>query len=301
MDGEPLLPLHLQYLALRNQRPRSIRERRLAVMRTNRKLGGPVAEATREDLQRWQLGISHLTPAGQHNEIVHTVQYLRWAVDMGHRVDDPTRAIVRPRNVHRQLPRPMSDADIGLALMTAGYPERAWIALMAFCGLRCIEVAGMRRDWILDNQSPPLISVIGKGGKQRTIPLPDRVLAELLDAEIPRRGYCWSRLDGQPGPPSATRVSERVNRHLHEHGIAGTAHALRHRFGTSLWRATHDALLVARVMGHASVDTTKGYVLISPDEAVAPIQQISILEEGCSEDPTIHTVAGAVRPDERTQ
>lgn len=300
MDGEPLLPLHLRYLQMRNQRPRSIRERRLAIMRTNRRIGGPVAEATREALERWQLGLAHLTPAGQHNEIVHTTQYLRWAVDMGHRIDDPSRVIVRPRNVHRQLPRPMADADIGVALMTAPYPERAWIALMAFCGLRCVEVANMRRDWILDNQTPPLLSVIGKGGRQRTIPLPDRVLAELLDAEIPARGWLWSRMDGQAGPPSATRVSERVNRHLHDHGISATAHALRHRFGTSLWRATHDALLVARVMGHASVDTTKGYVLISPDEAVAPIQQISVLEGGSDEDPGLRAVARPVRPDERS-
>lgn len=284
MTGEPLLPMHLQHLTMRNQRPRSIRERRLAIMRTNRKLGHAVADATRGELQAWQLGIAHLTPAGQHNEIVHTVQYLRWTLDTGYRTDDPTRVIVRPRNVHQQLPRPMSDADIGVALLTAGYPERAWIALMAFCGLRCVEVAGMRRDWIRDGQTPPLLSVIGKGGKQRAIPLPDRVLAELLEAGLPSRGWCWARLDGRPGPPTATRVSERVNRHLHEHGIAGTAHALRHRFGTSLYRATHDPLLVARVMGHASVDTTKGYVLISPDEAVAPIQRISVLDDSTRED-----------------
>jgi site-specific recombinase XerD len=279
MDAEPLLPPHLDYLMLRNQRPRSIRERRLAVMRTNRRLGKPVADVTRDDLKTWQQTISGLTPAGQHNEIVHTIQYLRWVIDIGHREDDPTRVIIRPRNVHRSLPRPMSDTDISVALLTAPHPERAWIALMAFCGLRCMEVADMRRDWILDNQTPPLLAISGKGGKQRTIPLPDRVYAELLDAAIPVRGWCWTRMDGQPGPPSATRVSERLNRHLHQHGIPGTAHALRHRFGTALWRETRDALLVARVMGHASVDTTKMYVLISPTDAVSPLEAISRLQE----------------------
>ena len=278
MDPEPLLPPHLDYLTMRNQRPRSIRERRLAVMRTNRRLGKPVADVTRGELEAWQRGLAGLTPAGQHNEIVHTSQYLRWVIDVGHRDDDPTRVIVRPRHVHLQLPRPMSDADIGVALLTAGHPERAWIALMAFCGLRCVEVAGMRRDWIRDNETPALLLVTGKGGKQRTIPLPDRVLSELLAAGMPPRGYLWARMDGQPGPPSASRVSERVNRHLHDHGIVDTAHALRHRFGTQLWRATRDALLVARVMGHESVDTTKGYVLITPDEAVSPIQAISQLD-----------------------
>ncbi len=273
-----MLPAHLAFLTMRNQRPRSIRERRLAVMRTNRRLGIAVADATRDDLRAWQASIMHLTPAGQHNEIVHTTQYLRWVIDAGHRDDDPTRVIVRPRNVHQALPRPLSDADIGLALITASYPERAWIALAAFCGLRCMEIAQLARADIRDEQTPAMLDITGKGGKRRIIPLPDRVLSELLEAGLPTRGYCWSRKDGQPGPPSAVRVSERINRHLHEQGITGTAHALRHRFGTMLWRETHDALLVARVMGHSSVDTTKLYVLISPTEAVAPIEMISHLE-----------------------
>ena len=280
MDAEPLLPQHLNFLQLRNQRPRSIRERRLAVMRTNRRMNGPVAAATKEDLQRWQGTLGHLAPRSRKNEIVHTTQYLRWVIDAGYRDDDPTRSIVRPRALWESLPRPMSDADIGIALLTAPYPERAWIALMAFCGLRCVEVAEMRRDWIRDDKIPALLIVVGKGGKQRTIPLPDRVHEELLAAGLPGRGYVWARMDGHPGAPSAGRVSERVNRHLHTHGITGTAHAMRHRFGTELWRATHDALLVARVMGHSSVDTTKGYVLISPDDAVASIEAISQLERG---------------------
>jgi site-specific recombinase XerD len=141
MDAEPLLPAHLDYLTMRNQRPRSIRERRLAVMRTNRALGRAVADATRDELRAWQQTLMRLTPAGQHNEIVHTVQYLHWVTDSGHRDDDPTRVIVRPRNVHQQLPRPMRSEDIALALLTAPYPERAWIAEAAFCGLRCMEIA----------------------------------------------------------------------------------------------------------------------------------------------------------------
>ena len=277
MDPEPLLPPHLDYLAMRNQRPRSIRERRLAVMRTNRQLGKPVADASRDDLRAWQQGLMRLTPAGQHNEIVHTIQYLHWVIDAGHRLDDPTRVIVRPRNVHQQLPRPMRNEDISLALITAPYPERAWIAEAAFCGLRCGEIAIQSRVDIRDHQTPAMLDVIGKGGKLRTIPLPDRVLYELTEAGIPARGYCWTRMDGQPGPPSATRVSERINRHLHEQGITGTAHALRHRFGTALYAETHDPLLVARVMGHASIDTTKGYVLINPFDAVAPVEVISRL------------------------
>jgi integrase/recombinase XerC len=277
MHEEPLLPLHLEYLQMRNHRPRSIRERRLAVMRTRRRLVGPLSEATVETLKTWQHTIAHLTPAGQHNEIVHTVQYLKWVIKDGYRADDPTNVIVRPRNVGQQLPRPMSDADIGRALLAAEHPVRAWIALAAFCGLRCMEIASLTRTNVRDNQVPAVLDITGKGGKNRIVPLPARVLAELYAAGMPNRGYLWARMDGGAGPPTAGRVSERINKHLHAQGIPDTAHALRHRFGTILYRATHDPFLVARVMGHASTDTTKGYVLVDPFDAAPHIEQISRL------------------------
>lgn len=277
MTAEPLLPLHLEYLQLRNQRERSIRERRLAVMRTNRRLGKPLALATEEELQSWQRGIMHLTPAGMHNEVVHTGQYLKWAYENGHRSDDPRRVIVKPRNVHQSNPHPMSDGDVGLALLTAPYPERAWIALGAFCGLRCVEIASLANGDLRLSQRPMMLSVVGKGGKHRMIPLPQRVIDEITAAGAAPRGYLWSRMDGQPGPPSAMRVSERINSHLHAQGIVGTAHALRHRFGTMLYRETRDIALVADIMGHTSTDTTRMYVLANPVDAASPIAAISRL------------------------
>jgi integrase len=73
------------------------------------------------------------------------------------------------------------------------------------------------------------------------------------------------------------RVSERINDHLREVGVAGAAHQLRHRFGTKLYEATRDPFLVATFMGHASIDTTKGYVRISPHAAALPVEQVSRL------------------------
>lgn len=248
------------------------------MLRTNRRLGKPVAEATKDDLRAWQATISHLTPAGQHNEIVHTVRYLKWVLESEHRADDPTIVIIRPRNVHKSMPRPMSDADVGRALLEAPYPERAWIALGAFCGLRCMEIAKLSRTEIRDNLTPPCLEIEGKGGKSRVVPLPAPVLDELRAAGMPGRGYLWERMDGNPGPPSAMRVSERINGVLHELGVNGTAHALRHRFGTMLYRQTRDIALVADIMGHTSTDTTRLYVKAnSAFDAAAAVEAISTL------------------------
>lgn len=88
------------------------------------------------------------------------------------------------------------------------------------------------------------------------MPLPVAVLAQLEDFGMPRRGHLFTRMDGQPGPPSPMRVSERINDHLRDCDVIGTAHQLRHRFGTKLYEATRDPFLVAQVMGHASTLTT---------------------------------------------
>lgn len=248
-------------------------------MRTNRLMGRDVAFATKDDLRAWQAlpQITALTPAGMHCVLVHTAQFIKWTVANEHRLDDPTNVLVRPRNVHTSIPRPMSDADVGLALLSAEQPVRAWIALEAFCGLRCMEVAKLARTDVRDNQSPAVLDILGKGGKRRVVPLPARVLDELHAAGMPSRGYLWGRMDGQPGQPSATRVSERINKHLHAQGITGTAHALRHRYGTMLYRQTRDIALVASVMGHSSTDTTRMYVLVDPFDAAPHIEAISRL------------------------
>lgn len=56
--------------------------------------------------------------------------------------------------------------------------------------------------------------------------------------------------------------SERIMLRL---GDGWTAHSLRHRYATATWQATHDLLLVSKLLGHASVETTQVYVAM-PDE-----------------------------------
>jgi len=279
MVTEPLLADHLAYLGLRNLRPRSIDQRRDAVLRTARALGHPVATVDRAELEAWQLQLAQrITVGGVKSEIVHVSQYLRWLITYGHRPDDPSVFLIRPRLPVR-LPRPLSDTDIARAMAGADPEMRAWIALAAFCGLRCIEIAGMTREDVIDFDTP-FLRVVGKGGKERIVPLPVAVLAELHAAGMPNRGPMWSRIDGGSGTVTPNRVSQRINDYLHDAGIPGTAHQLRHRFGTKLYNATKDLMLVATAMGHSSTETTKGYVLISPHAASAGIEQISSLTSG---------------------
>src|SRR5690242_10648651 len=108
-DVEPLLPAHLAHLAQQNQSARSITERRYTVLRAARDLGHPLVDVTRDELQEWRGSIQYLAPASQHNALVHVTMYLRWTVLAGHRAEDPTAVLVRPRNFRQRLPRPLSE------------------------------------------------------------------------------------------------------------------------------------------------------------------------------------------------
>lgn len=278
LEVEPHLCDHLTDLRKENQRPRSIRERRLAVLRVARCLGHPLAEATREELAAWQSDrLEKLKPAGMHNEVVHVSRYLGWLHDTDRLGgDNPARALIRPKKVNQRLPHPMPDADISRALHSAVQPVHVWIALAAFCGLRCMEIGPLSREDIIDGVSTYL-RIIGKGDKERIVPLPESLRAELASGPFNATGHLFSRMDGKGGPPSAMRVSERINDHLHAHGVALTAHALRHRFGTKLYEVTRDPFYVAEVMGHASTDTTRGYVQLVTDKGSAYAEQIANL------------------------
>ena len=274
-NDEPLLDAHLVDLALQNQRPRSIRERRFAVLRATRAIGHPLVSVTSEELATWQrTTLAGLTPGGMHNETVHVRQYLRWLAANGHRAEDPSAVLIRPK-MRERLPRPLGDEEISRAMTAAEHPVRAWIALAAFCGLRCMEIATLTREDVVDSVTVPFLRVSGKGGKDRVVPLPASALAELRAAGLPARGPLFDRMDRRAGPPSAMRVSERINDHLRAVGVVGTAHQCRHRFGTKLYEQTRDLMLVATVMGHSSTETTMGYVKISPHTAASSIEAIS--------------------------
>jgi integrase len=147
-----------------------------------------------------------------------------------------------------------------------------------------MEIAHLRAEDISRLPSAKL-RIHGKGGKWRLVDLPFGLLGE-LERDFPPVGYLFERMDGRSGPPTAMRVSERINTFLHKDcGIEEyTAHDLRHRFGTRLYGETRDLLLVAELMGHASIETTRGYVqLVGSDRAAAAVQAISVLDGGLGE------------------
>jgi integrase/recombinase XerC len=161
----------------------------------------------------------------------------------------------------------------------AGAPLRIrpWLVLAGWCGLRACEIAGLRRENVLDTARPPVLLIAAgatKGNRERIVPVSGFVLGELQAAGLPRSGWVFPRADGHAGPNRPHNVSHLCNDYLHDRGYPETLHQLRHRFGTMMYRGTRDLRLVQDMIGHASPSTTAGYAMFDNEPAAAAAEAL---------------------------
>jgi site-specific recombinase XerD len=171
----------------------------------------------------------------------------------------------------RRLPRGLDRAETAALLGSFRTDrDRAIAGLMLFCGLRSAEVLGLA---VADVDIPRgWIRVMGKGGKERRVPL-DPDVAGLIQAYLlAGRPETSSRAlfvvakgphRGQPLSPAGLRTIFRY--HRGRAGVpAGHPHALRHSFGTALAEAGVDLAVLQALMGHDHVDSSAAYIHLAP-------------------------------------
>lgn len=195
--------------------------------------------------------------------------YYRWALRHRAADHDPTIEIVRPR-LRRTLPRPVSDDELVRALDSAWPEMRAWLTLAAFAGLRCAEIAGVDRTDVLDDDR--LLRVLGKGHKERIVPMHPLVVDALAPFTAQRRGHIFTHPNGGPWTPK--RLSRTGAVYLSDIGIDATMHQFRHWFGTNTYARCKDIRVVQELMGHSSPTTTAIYTAFSRADAAAAVHAL---------------------------
>jgi integrase/recombinase XerC len=154
-------------------------------------------------------------------------------------------------------------------------PRDRVLALLPFyAGLRIGEAVALDvADVSLSARKGFVVVRSGKGGRYREIPLHPE-LREQLAIWINDERPSWPASDANPalllnargGRLGVRGASDVLTRLAEDAGIDAedfTSHVLRHTFGTTLVRGGHDLVLVAELMGHRRLETTRGYSLPS--------------------------------------
>jgi integrase len=159
------------------------------------------------------------------------------------------------------MPRPTPEHHFFEALRQAPEREGLMLRLAGYCGLRRGEISRVRREHVEEDLLGHELRVIGKGGHQRMVPLPDDLAADLLACPP---GWIFPSPQ-RPGPLTAAHVGVLVSRLLPE---GWTCHTLRHRCGTVAYgEGGKDLRAVQELLGHAKPETTARYTQI-PSSAV---------------------------------
>jgi integrase/recombinase XerD len=202
--------------------------------------------------------------------------FLRFLALRGVLPDDPARRI-RIRRPPARLPRALGTAEIGTLLAQPadaerrGLRDRALLELLYACGLRVSEAIGLRGAQV--DLSAGFVTVLGKGGKERVVPLgrPARAALEAyLTQARPRllRGRASPFVFLGPGGRPLTRqaVWKLVRRRALAAGLGRrvSPHTLRHTFATHLLSGGADLRIVQTLLGHADIGTTQIYTHVAP-------------------------------------
>jgi site-specific recombinase XerD len=270
----PLLDGFRRAQERRNLSDRTITHR----ARTLRQLARTVAprsvlDLDREDLEQW-LDDCKLGPRSRYLYLSTLTAFYAWCVDAGHTPENPAERIARPK-LPVLVPRPAPADGVVDAYIAGDDRMKAWLALGAYMGLRCKEIAGLRaEDLLLDRDPPMLIVSAPKGSTQRILPLNETAERALKAFGIPARGFLFRNDDGQPMQPGT--IGTYIARWLRYCGVDASAHRLRHLFGTTLYQTTRDIRLTQAMLGHADAKTTALYAAFDPGSAADAMRSLTI-------------------------
>ena len=189
--------------------------------------------------------------------------------------EDPTLQVELPQ-LGKPLPKSLSEAEVE-ALLAApdiaeplGMRDRAMLEVLYACGLRVSELVALSLEQI--NLRQGVVRVLGKGSKERLVPLGEEALIWLQRYQAEARGLL---LAGRPSSvlfPSQrgeqmTRQTfwHRIKLHARHAGILKplSPHTLRHAFATHLLNHGADLRVVQLLLGHSDLSTTQIYTHVA--------------------------------------
>jgi integrase/recombinase XerD len=194
-------------------------------------------------------------------------QFFRFLLRDGVRPDDPTATLEAPKQSTR-LPRLLSEAEVEALLAAAptlpdrhGFVAQAGFTLLYATGLRVSELLNLPRTAMAS--SAELLSIRGKGGRERLVPVSAsaRAAALALIAASPPSRYIFPGRD-----PKRQLTRQGFDIVVRQTAIAAgidpnrlSPHVLRHAFASHMLARGADLRSLQLLLGHADIATTQIY------------------------------------------
>jgi len=208
--------------------------------------------------------------------------FFKYLLRQGKIVFNPAQRVASPK-----LPRKLSSflsADEATALLESadtptpqGLRDRSILEVFYGGGIRLSELVGL--DLCDLDMEAGLIRVLGKGGKERVVPIGSYAVSALRDYLARRDEFFPPAKKGERGETavflnrwgsrlSGRSVSQIVLKYLRKSGVSHhiTPHSLRHSFATHLLDGGADLRAIQELLGHARLSTTQRYTHLSMDK-----------------------------------
>ena len=230
----------------------------------------PLANEPKESTRRLSGGSVYLA-------ITALRAFYRFAENEKHLPLNSAENLALPRRWKR-LPKALTDLEITRLLepdpdepqTPATLCDRAVLELAYASGLRLAELRGVRLEQL--HLDAGFISIIGKGNKERVVPVGGKAVTALnlylasgRPALVRPRSPANVFLTLRGSPFAAVTMWKRIKGRVHRAGIERnvTPHMLRHSFATHLLEHGADLRVIQELLGHASISTTEVYTHVS--------------------------------------
>jgi integrase/recombinase XerD len=238
--------------------------------------GKTIDDVQLEDLQHFaatlhELGIG---PSSQCRILSGVRSFFRFLELDGWREDDPSELLESPV-LGEHLPEVLSEEEVDMLEGSIdlskweGQRNKAIIEVLFSCGLRVSELVNLKLSSIYVDEQ--YVRVMGKGSKERLVPISPKALRELdlwmVDRNLMKikpgeEDYVF--LNRRGAHLTRTMILIMIKRQAEEAGIQKTIspHTLRHSFATALLEGGADLRAIQAMLGHESIGTTEIYTHI---------------------------------------
>jgi site-specific recombinase XerD len=228
--------------------------------------GGPASSITPEILRSFLATIAHLAPASRARKEAAIASFLSWAYRHDLIPADPMRKVDRVR-LDPPVPRGLRTGEV--AAIVAAIPahrrrDRLLFRLIAELGLRVGEALTLQVEDVDLTRDDERLSVLGKGGRRRTVLIDGDGLLLQLRVYLRHTGYRHGPLfraekNGRGGPLRYQSAHAHWVRYCAAAGVDATLHQLRHTHATELVNAGVSLATIRKRLGHRNLQTTLRY------------------------------------------